>query len=199
MAEPASSVLAAQENAGVSTGDTVLIIGDGPIGCLHVEVARARGAAKVIVAGLTRLALLPQFSPDVTINAATHDTVRETLAATDGLGADVAICANPVAATQQQAVEAVRKRGTVVLFGGVPKDKPMTSLNSNLIHYNELRIMGSFSYPAACHRQALELVAQGRISARKHIGREVPLSGLVEGIKAAERGEVLKVVVRPWL
>jgi len=146
-----------------------------------------------------RLALLPQFAPDLIIDARAQDTVKETLRATDGLGADVAICANPVAATQEQAVEAVRKRGTVVLFGGLPKDKPMTSLNSNLIHYNELRVMGAFSYPASCHQRTLELIAQGKISARKHIGKEVPLSGLVDGIKAAERGEVLKVVVRPWL
>jgi L-iditol 2-dehydrogenase len=198
MGEPASSVLAAQHNAGVGLGDTVLIIGDGPIGCLHVEVARARGAAKVIVTGLTRLALLPQFHPDVTIDAGKQDTVKQTLAATGGLGADVAICANPVAATQEQAVESVRKRGTVVLFGGVAKTNPMTTLNSNLIHYNEIRVMGAFSYPAVTHEQALGLIADGKIAARKHITKEVGLSGLVDGIKMAERGEALKVVVRPW-
>jgi L-iditol 2-dehydrogenase len=198
MSEPASSVLAAQQNASIGLGDTVLIIGDGPIGCLHVEVARARGAGKVIVAGLTRLALLAQFRPDVTIDAGKQDTVKQTLAATDGLGADVAICANPVAATQEQAVEAVRKRGTVVLFGGVPKTNPMTTLNSNLIHYNELRVVGAFSYPAIAHEQALALIAAGRISARTHVTREVGLDGLVDGIKSAEKGEALKVVVRPW-
>jgi L-iditol 2-dehydrogenase len=198
MSEPASSVLASQENAGVAEGDTVLIIGDGPIGCLHIEVARSRGAARVIMAGLTRLALVAAFAPDVTIDAGSQDTVREVLAATDGLGADVAICANPVAATQQQAVEAVRKRGTVVLFGGVPKTNPMTTLNSNLIHYNELRIMGAFSYPASAHQQALCMIADGTISASKYVTRQVPLEGIVEGIEAAQRGEALKVAVMPW-
>lgn len=198
MSEPASSVLASQERAGVGEGDTVLIIGDGPIGCLHIEVARARGAARVIMAGLTRLSLVDAFTPDVLIDAGSRDTVAETLAATDGVGADIAMCANPVAATQEQAVEAVRKRGTVVLFGGVPKTNPMTTLNSNLIHYNELRVMGAFSYPAAAHRQALEMIRDGSISAAKYVTRQVPLEGIVDGIEAAQRGEALKVAVRPW-
>ncbi|MBD3240674.1 MAG: alcohol dehydrogenase catalytic domain-containing protein [Chitinivibrionales bacterium] len=196
MSEPASSVIAAQRNAGVGEGDTVLVIGDGPIGCLHIEVARARGARKVVLAGLTRLKLAAAFEPDLLIDAGSQDTVAETLQATGGLGADIAICANPVAATQEQAVEAVRKRGSVVLFGGLPKTKPMTTLNSNLIHYNELRILGAFSYPAECHREALELIDRGAVSARKYITRQVPLDDIVEGLTAAERGEALKVVVR---
>lgn len=198
MSEPASSVLASQHNAGVGLGDTVLIIGDGPIGCLHVEVARARGAAKVIVAGLMRLAMVPQFKPDAIIDAGKQDTVKETLSMTGGLGADVAICANPVASTQAQAVEAVRKRGTVVLFGGLPKTSPMTSLNSNLIHYNELKVIGAFSYPATAHEQALGLIRDGKISAAKHVSMQLPLRDIVKGFEAAAKGEALKVVVKPW-
>jgi len=199
MSEPASSVLASQHNAGVGLGDTVLIIGDGPIGCLHVEVARARGASKIIVAGLMRLKLVPQFNPEMIIDAGKQDTVQEVLKCTGGLGADVAICANPVAKTQAQAVEAVRKRGTVVLFGGLPKTSPMTSLNGNLVHYNELRVIGAFSYQATAHQQALQLIADGKISAPKYINKQVSLEQLVDGIKAAETGEALKAVVRPWL
>lgn len=198
LSEPASSVLASQERAGVGDGSTVLIIGDGPIGCLHVEVARARGASKVIVAGLTRLHLVPAFEPDVTIDAGSEDTVARTLEATAGGGVDVTICANPVAATQEQAVEAVRKRGTVVLFGGVPKTNPMTTLNSNLIHYNEITVTGAFSYPAEKHREALQLLNEGKITASRYVGKEVGLDGIVAGIKAAESGEALKVVVKPW-
>ena len=58
-----------------------------------------------------------------------------------GSGADSAICANPVAATHQQAVEAVRKKGVVVLFGGLPKAAPMTELDANRIHYDEIRVI----------------------------------------------------------
>jgi L-iditol 2-dehydrogenase len=198
ISEPASSVLASQENADVSPGSAVLVIGDGPIGCLHIEVARSRGAKTVIMAGLDRLPLAAPFGPDLLIDVRKTDPVKATLAATDGLGADVAVCANPVASTQEQAVEAVRKRGRVVLFGGVPKTDPMTTLNSNLIHYNELRVIGAFSYQAEHHRQALDLIAKGTISAKRHVTRIVPLGRIVEGFEAAKKGEALKVVVRPW-
>ena len=65
---------------------------------------------------------------------------------------------------QQQAVEAVRKRGTVVLFGGLAKDKPMTTLDSNRIHYGEIRVVGAFSYPAPIHQKALLAIRDGFIT-----------------------------------
>ena len=199
LSEPASSVLAAQDNAGIGLGDTVLVIGDGPIGCMHVEVARARGASKVILAGLTRLAIAARFEPDHLIDAGSQDTVQEVLEVTGGLGADVAIIANPVARTQEQGVEAVRKRGRVVLFGGLPKSDPMTTLNSNLIHYNEISVVGAFSYPATMHETALRVIRDGRITAERYISRIVGLDGIADGIRGAEAGRDLKAVVNPWL
>lgn len=197
LSEPASSVIAAQENAGVGLGDTVLIIGDGPIGCLHIDVARARGAARIIMAGLMRLKEAERFSPDILIDAGSQDTVAEVLKATGGLGADVAICANPVASTQGQAVEAVRKRGKVVLFGGLPKTNPLTSLDGNRIHYNELVVMGAFSYPAYIHQKALLTILAGRIDPAKYFNLTVGLEDIVEGFAAAAEGRALKVLVKP--
>jgi L-iditol 2-dehydrogenase len=198
LSEPVSSVLISQSRAGVELGSSILVIGDGPIGCLHVEVARSRGARPIIMAGLTRLRFADKFDPDLLIDAGKGDTVAEVLKHTEGLGVDVAIIANPVADTQQQGVEAVKKRGRIVLFGGISKSNPMTTLNSNLIHYNELVVMGAFSYPAYVHQQALELIRDGKIDAAKYFTNRVSLEGLVEGIKAAERGEALKVLVNPW-
>jgi len=198
MAEPSSSVVACQEYNNVSLGDTVAIIGDGPIGCLHVEVARARGASKIIVIGLLRLDSLPQFNPDYIINAASQDPVEEVLKITGGLGADIAICANPVAKTQGQAVEMVRKRGKVIFFGGLPKNNPMTTLNGNLIHYNELSIVGAFSYPSTGLQKALNLIYEGRISAEKYVTKTVSLDEIPQGISLAEQGKALKVVIKPW-
>lgn len=198
IAEPAASVLAAQANADISLGDTVVVIGDGPIGCLHLEIARARGASRVIMVGLHRLGLASQFEPDHIIDAANQDPVKEVLRLTDALGADVIITANSVAETQEQAVEMARKRGKVILFGGLPKDQPMTRLNSNLIHYNELKVMGSFSYPATMHQMAIELIAKGKIQADKYITETISLKDIARGIAHARAGTVLKVVVTPW-
>lgn len=197
LSEPASSVIAAQENAGVGLGDTVLIIGDGPIGCLHIDVARARGAATVIMAGLMRLKEAERFKPDLLIDAGSQDTVAEVLKATGGLGADVAIAANPVATTQAQAVKAVRKRGRVVLFGGLPKTAPETTLDGNIIHYGEIQVLGAFSYPAHIHQKALATIKAGLIKPSMYFNMTVSLDDIVSGFTAAAAGKALKVLVKP--
>ena len=197
LSEPAASVVAAQDNAGVGLGDTVLVIGDGPIGCLHVEVARSRGATRVIMAGLARLSEAERFAPDMLIDAGSADTVEVVRAATGGLGADVVIVATPVASTQAQAVRAVRKRGKVVLFGGLPKTSPETTLDANLIHYGEITVMGAFSYPAHVHEKALATIAAGRIHPDLYFNLVVGLDQVVEGFQAAAEGRALKVLVRP--
>ncbi len=197
LAEPASSVIASQESAGVTLGETLLIIGSGPIGCLHIEIGRARGASRIIVVGRRRLKQAEQFGPDLLIDARKQDVVAEVRKATDGMGADVAICANADVSTQKIAVEAVRKRGRVVLFGGVPKDQPMTSLNSNLIHYNEISVIGSFSYAAFVHEQALSAIRSGQIQPQKYFNFNVDLDHIVDGFSAAAEGRVLKPLVFP--
>jgi L-iditol 2-dehydrogenase len=198
IAEPASSVIACQEYNNVSLGDTVVVIGDGPIGCIHLEVAKARGAFKTIMVGLTRLDSVPQFDPDYIINSAAQDPVEEVKKITGGLGADIVICAAPVTSIQEQAIEMVRKRGRVVLFGGVNKNNPFTTLNSNLIHYNELTVVGAFSYPATGLIKAINLIAEGKISAKKYVTKRVRLDQIPEGIACAEQGKALRVAVKPW-
>ena len=199
LSEPASSVIASQGNSDISLGDTVVIIGDGPIGCLHLEVARARGASTIIMIGLTRLEIARTFQPDYLIDAASQNPVQEVLKITSDLGADVAIIANPVAETQEQGVEMVRKRGKIIIFGGVSKLNPMTTLNSNLIHYNELSIAGSFSYPPVAHEMALKLISEGKIEAKRFISKVISLEEINEGFSYAEQGKALKVIVKPWM
>ncbi len=198
MAEPASSVIACQEQNNVSPGDTVVIMGDGPIGCLHIEVARARGASKIILSGHSRLEMAATFAPDIMIDAYKEDPVKAVLQATEGIGADIVICAAPVTTIQQQAVEMVRKRGKVILFGGVNRNNPMTTLDSNLIHYNEISVTGAFSYPAAGLKRAVQMIAEGKIAAKKYVTKAVGLDGIPEGIAYAEQRKALRVVVKPW-
>jgi len=198
LSEPASSVIASQERANLGLGDSILILGDGPIGCLHIETARANGASKIIISGrMRRKKLVESFEPDLYIDAKTEDVADDTREFTGGLGVDLAVCANPVTDTQEQAVESVRKRGRVVLFGGVPKTGPMTSLNSNIIHYDELEIVGAFSYEPRHHIKALEAIRTKALHAEKYFNKTVNLENIVEGIMAAKSGKVLKVLVKP--
>lgn len=198
IAEPCCSVLAMHERAGTSLGDTVVVLGAGPIGCLHVAIAKARGASAIVSEPIQkRLEMVKAFHPDATIDAAREDVVTRVRELTGGLGADVVVCANPVASTQAQAVEMVRKRGTVVLFGGLPKANPMTTLDGNIIHYGEIKVVGAFSYHPTYHELAMDLLNQGVIPADRLISDTYSLEKVGEAFEASASGDVIKVVVTP--
>ncbi|MBI5960667.1 MAG: alcohol dehydrogenase catalytic domain-containing protein [Chloroflexi bacterium] len=200
LAEPASSVLWAQQTLGIEPGEIVVIFGDGPIGALHVQVARLRGA-KPIMIGITggRLDMFTQrdFGTWKVFNNETQDVIAEVLALTEGRGADAAIVAAPVKSVQAQAVNIVRKRGRIGLFGGLPKSDPMTQLDSNRIHYHEISVVGNFSYHPRMHGVALDLLARKLIEADKIITATYPLTQVMDGFNAAMNAAELKVVLTP--
>lgn len=198
-AETASAVIACQKNNNISLGDTVVIIGDGPVGCLHVEVARARGAKKIILIGMDKLELASRFCPDVLLsNQNPREVVRRVLEETDGIGADYVISAVPSVKPQQQALEMVRRRGRVIIYGGTPKNAEITTLNSNMIHYNELTVTGAFSYPATGLADALSAIHTGKINASMYLNAKVSLKEVVKGMDMVSKGEALKVLIDPW-
>ena len=139
------------------------------------------------------------FGADHLISVLDSDPVEEIRKITGGFGADIAICANPAAETQNMAVESVRKRGKVVLFGGLPKSDPMTKLNSNTIHYREIIVMGSFSYKAEIHKKALLAIKNRQIHPEKYINLTLPLDRISEGFQAALDGRCLKVLINPQI
>jgi L-iditol 2-dehydrogenase len=197
LAEPLSSVLAAHGQAGTTLGDTVVIMGAGPIGCLHMAVAHARGA-RVILSdpNEVRRQIAIRFGPELIIDPLNQDLVDEVRRATGGRGADIAICANPVAATHTQAVELVRKRGKVILFGGLPKASPMTTLDGNRLHYNEIQVIGTFSYHPSYHALALETIKRGLINSHQIITHTFSLDEIDRAFQTAASGEALKVMVQ---
>jgi L-iditol 2-dehydrogenase len=197
-AEPCCSVLASHDKAGTSLGDVVVVLGAGPIGCLHVSIAKSRGATAIVSEPIAkRRELIKVFEPDVVIDPTSEDVVARVRELTGGLGADTVVCANPVASTQTQAVEMVRKAGRVVLFGGLPKADPMTTLDGNIIHYGEIEVVGAFSYHPIYHELALDLLNQGVIPADLLISGTFPLEKVGEAFESAASGDVLKVVVSP--
>ncbi len=200
LAEPASSVLFAQQTLNIQPGEVVVIFGDGPIGALHAQIARLRGAKPIIV-GITGGRLEMFLNNDLgtwkVFNNLTQDVVAEVRALTAGRGADAAIVAAPVKTVQAQAVEVVRKRGRVGLFGGLPKDDPITPLDSNRIHYNEISVTGNFSYHPDMHAVALDLLDRGLIEADKIITAAYPIERVLDAFNAAMNATELKVVLTP--
>jgi len=196
LAEPCSSVLAAHHKAGTSLGDVVVIMGAGPIGCLHLVIAKARGAVVVVSEpSEPRRELAARFQPDAMVDPFHEDLAGRVRQLTHGLGADIVVCANPVAATQTQAVEIVRKAGRVVLFGGLPKANPMVSLDANRIHYGEIQVVGAFSYHPSFHELALDFLDRGLICADMLITHTFSLDRIGEAFEVAASGHALKVIV----
>ena len=196
LAEPCSSVLATHQKAGTSLDDTVVVMGAGPAGCLHVAVAKARGARVILSEPVeNRREMAQRFEPEAIVDPFHEDLDARVRQLTAGVGADIVICANPVAATQTQAVEIVRKGGRVVLYGGLPKANPMTYLDANRIHYGEIEVVGAFSYHPSFHELALEVLARGLIPADCLITHTFPLKSIQEAFETAASGDALKVMV----
>ena len=199
ISEPISSCVNAQERGRVGLGDTVVVIGSGPIGCTHVSLARARGAQRVILADIVedRLEMARAFEPDAIINAAETDLVAEVRRLTDGKGADVVITATPAPIAQVQAVEMARKGGRVLIFGGLPTDQSKPGVDMNIVHYNALELIGTTIFAPRHQRTALNLLASGRIPAKKLITHWFELADIAEGAHMALAGKVLKAVFHP--
>lgn len=197
--EPGSSVIHAHEKAMTHMGDTVLIMGAGPIGCLHVAVARASGAEKVFLADLVekRLELAGAFAPDALINMKEKDLAEEVKRLTNGAGPDVVITANPAPASQVTAVELAAKGGRVVLFGGLPHDESKPGVDMNLVHYKNLTLVGISKFAPRHFRRSLQMLASGRIPGDKLVTHVLPLADFDKGVKLAMNGEALKVVYEP--
>jgi L-iditol 2-dehydrogenase len=198
--EPLACVLNGQEIAGVGEGDTVVVVGAGPIGCLHVRLARARGAAKVYLVELnkSRLTLAAGFvRPDAAICAAETDAVDEVRKLTDGRGADVVITAAASGQAQQEATHMAARRGRISFFGGLPKDNPVISLDSNLVHYRELTIVGANGSSPDHNARALNLIATGKVEVADLVTHRMPLKDVLQAIDTVARGEAIKVTIEP--
>ena len=200
VAEPLACVLNGQELARVGAGDSVVVVGSGPIGCLHVRLARARGASRVILIDLNaeRLAQAAALvHPDLTVVSSETDPVEAVLAATDGRGVDVVITAAASGTAQEQGLRMLARRGRLSLFGGLARDAPNITVDANLVHYRELTIVGVNGSSPAHNRAALELIASGAVPVADLITHRLPLDRVLDALDIVARGEAIKVTIEP--
>ncbi len=198
LAEPCSSVLASHEKVGTSLGDTIVIIGAGPTGCISIAVAKSRGA-EVIVSQPSepRRQFAAAFKPDLIVDPTKENIIDRVKEFTNGLGASVVICHNPLAKTQAEAVAMTRKGGKILLFGGLPKADPSTTLDGNDIHYGEKQVIGTFSYHPTHHEAALNLLRKNIIPGKHLVNKIMALDDIQKAYETAASGKVLKVIVKP--
>ena len=200
LTEPLACVLNGQELARVGEGDVVVVVGSGPIGCLHVRLARSRGASRVILIDINAARLAEAAAivkPDLTIVSSETDPVDAVMAATDGRGADVVITAAASGTAQEQGLRMLARRGRLSLFGGLAKDAPNITVDANLVHYRELTIVGVNGSSPEHNRQALRLIASGAVPVADLITHSFPLDRLLDAIDIVARGEAIKVTIEP--
>jgi L-iditol 2-dehydrogenase len=180
LVEPLACCLHGVDRAGIQGGETVAVLGAGPIGLMLCACLADAGARPVVVGGRPeRRALVPEFGGRVGT----------------GEGADVAIEAAGTAMGWGQALGLVRKGGTVVLFGGLPAGEHVP-FDAYRLHYDELTVRGAFHHTPRTVRAALAFLASGAYPWHRLLTHEVGLEG-VAALFADPPRDYLKAVVRP--
>lgn len=198
LAEPLGCVINGARNYKVQPGDTVLVIGAGPIGLLHVQMALLEGASQVIMSepSESRRATAAELGATHCVDPTKEDLQQYVYGLTNGLGADVVIVCIGVPTLVNQAMSCARKRGRVSLFAGFPKGGS-AEFDPNLVHYGELEVVGASNASRDAHELALRLIGEGKINVKALHTDTFPLSKVVEAIEYVSSGDGIKVSVVP--
>ena len=200
LAEPLGCVLNALELAPVRLGDTVVLIGAGPIGMMLCCVAKKLGASKVILINRSRPRLelaRERGVADVYVCSGEENALERVREETGGLGADVLFTSCPSPEAQADAVHMAKNRARISLFGGLPRDNCHVTLDTNHIHYKELLITGAHGAMPVHHGKAVDLIAGGVVDIGRFITHAFPLDQIGEAFAAAEKHDGLRVIVHP--
>lgn len=199
MAEPLACAVHGHRRSDVRIGQSVLILGGGPIGLFHAQLAQLAGAKDVIVSEPSRVRR--EFALEIGATRAVdpdeENLLEVVLAETSGHGVDHAIVCIGYGQLVNDAVSCTRKGGgRVNLFAGFGGDGT-GSVDLNAIHYGEIDLVGNVGGTASDYRAALDLIASGRIAVPRMVTDRYPLEETEQAFKRAMSGEALKVAVLP--
>jgi len=197
--EPFACVLRGQNALGIQPADIVLVMGAGPIGIMHMLLARLRGARRVLVSELAgdRLAQAAQLGADRVIDLSREDLAAVVQEESQGQGADVVIVAAPAHQAQESALQLAAIGGRINFFGGLPKDRPTIAFDSNQAHYKELMVTATTACSTLDCWQAANIVNSGKIDLSPLVSLRFPLQEMGRALAAAENRKALKVTVQP--
>jgi len=193
--EQLSCCLNGQRKVGVALGDTVLIIGAGPIGLMHVMLAKASGASKIVVSELNenrRLQAL-ELGADKVIDP-TAETLSEVSHRETEMGFDVAILAIGISTIVNDILKVLRKGGRISLFAGFPEGETST-IDSNIIHYNEIFVTGASASTRQDFVQAMLMLNSNKINLNKLISHSFTLKNMISALEVARSAEGLKTII----
>ncbi len=197
--EPLACVLHGALKTNIRPGETVAIIGSGPIGILHLQLAKHMGASKIIITDTVdeRLKVAESLGADVVVNINYEDPIECVKRETKGYGAHVVIECVGTLETWMQALNLVRKGGRVLMFGGCPPNTEI-KVNTELLHYGEVSIIGSFHASPQEFHQALNLIASNIVNVKPLITGSYPLERIREIFQMLTTSKkALKIAIKP--
>lgn len=197
--EPLGCVYRGQRAAGVTIGQSVLVIGSGISGLLHVQLAKALGAAFVASTDLLdfKMEAALKLGANTTIHA-TDDVAGEFKKANAGRGADVVMLCAGAPQAIEQALQSVDRGGSVLFFAPAFKNAEVTLPVNKLFWRNEITLTSSYAANYNEHMAALNFIVGGRVNVREMITHRLPLSEAQRGFELTERGdESIKVIIEP--
>ncbi|PXZ05588.1 zinc-dependent dehydrogenase [Gilliamella apicola] len=197
--EPIACCLHGLKQADIRPDDSVLIMGAGTIGILHAQLARIKGANKVIVSDMSEYKLQKalKVGSDYAINIAEKDIISEVNQITNGQGVDVIVIAAGVSSLVSDAVNMVRRAGRIIVFSGFDKNKLVT-LDASRFFKDEISIIGTYSVTPYEFPEALDLLEKRKLNTDEMITHVFPLDKLSEAIDLSTdpKQSVLKVIIK---
>jgi len=196
--EPLACVVRGQRVANLQAGQSVLILGSGISGLLHLLLARTLGAGRIIATDVSeyRLQMARAFGADAVLQAA-EDIPESVRRINKGRLADLVIVCTGAPAAFHQALKAVDRGGTILCFATTEPDVEL-SIPLNEFWRNEIKLMPSYGNSPLDATVAIELIRSGRVPVGKMITHRLPLDKAGYGFRlVAEGGESLKVIIEP--
>src|ERR1700730_1949818 len=198
LAEPLACCVNGHHRSQIRLNSSVLIMGSGPIGLFHLQLALLAGARTVIVSdpSAPRRAVASTFGAHITIDPTVEDLPSAVSEVTGGLGVDSIIICIGVPSLVNDALNMARQRGRINIFAGLAA-KGWDEIEANLIHYKELEVTGSANSRRADYQTALQLIESGRIKVGPMVTDRFPLRSAREALDKVASGEGIKIAVLP--
>jgi L-iditol 2-dehydrogenase len=198
LSEPLSCCINGQENLGILPGDTVLVVGAGPIGIMHIQLVKALADTRVFVAepDESRRRLAEEFCADIAFDPRSVDTRQLMMEETNGLGLDKIIMAVGLPAAVNDLMVCLRKGGGINLFAGFPAGC-QSAVDPNLVHYNQIKISGASASTTKQVKQALDAISAGHVDAKHIATHQFTLHDFDKALESTLALNGLKTVIVP--
>ncbi|MCK4325425.1 zinc-dependent dehydrogenase [bacterium] len=198
LGEPIACCINALEAANFQSGESIAIWGAGFMGSLIVKLSRAYRASKVIAIDRDkrRAEISKKFGADYYVNNSAEDPAERVKELSKNRGVDVIVIACSDEKVPVDAIKLLSKRGRIVFFSGLSKEVRDISIDHNLIHYKELKMVGAYGCTSRQNRLAMELLSQGYVKVSDLITHRISLDEIEKGIEIVKSHIGMKVVIQ---